>query len=221
MLIGGVLVIVVVVVIGQIRGQMLSIPDQYIYSIDKNKITDISFASVINDFLGSPNSDAFDVFIGLLRDGNREFPLQYGKQFLELLKALIPAGLVPFLGSRENFYVYLLGEQIRDTFWPWYGGGTPPSILGFLYLNFHIPGIILGMLVFGILSRLLYQCLLTNRVNRKVVLLYGLTLFGFVTGMIRGGDLVLVGHQYLIKLFFILVGLSIITWGQPKRRCGR
>jgi len=221
LLIAGVLVIVFVVVIGQIRGQMLSVPDQYVYSIDKNKITGISFGSVISDFLGSPNSDGFDVFIGLLRDGNRVFPLQYGKQFLELLKALIPAGLMPFLGSRETFHIYLLGEQIRDMFWPWYGGGTPPSILGFLYLNFHIPGIILGMFIFGILSRLLYLYLLTNLVNREVVLFYGLSLFDFITGMIRGGDLVVVGHQYIIKLLFVLIGLSIVNSGQPKRRCAR
>lgn len=205
------------VVVAQIRGQLLATTDTYYNPvIPVIRAPEASLRSLLYSFLNSPDSDAVDVFIGLLWGVPDKFPLQYGKQFLEFLKALVPAGLLPV--SRESFRVYLLGEQIRDVFWPWYGGGTPPSILGFLYLNFHFVGIIAGMWVFGIFSRLVYSYLLYNRLNRGVILLYGLTTLGFITGMTRGGDFVHIGQGYVMRLFFIICALIWITHGRFMRR---
>jgi len=204
---------------GHVRGKLLSVPDSYASGLlNFSSVEPISVKSIPNAFLGSPDSDAMDVFMGLLRGVPNEFPLQYGKPFLDFFKALIPAGLLPITGAREVLRVYLLGEQIRDTFWPHYGGGTPPSILGFLYLNFHFIGIIVGMFLLGIFSKMVYGYLLYNQQNRGVVLLYGLTLLGFITWMIRSGDFVHVAHGYVIRFMFAIIGFNLITHGRFMRR---
>jgi oligosaccharide repeat unit polymerase len=177
-----------------------------------------SIKSLVDDFLNSPDSDGMDVFLGLIRGIPNKFPLQYGKPLFDLIKAIIPAGLIPIPGFRERYRVYLLGEQIRDTFWPWYGGGTPPSILGFLYINFHFVGIIIGMLIFGYFAKIVYCYLINNIHNNGVIFIYGLTLFGFITGMVRGGDFVHMAHRYIIQLAFALISLRLITRGWCSRR---
>lgn len=211
--------LIFLLVTGQIRSYMLSTTDHYNNTLMINSFrSSLINISILEDFLNSPNSDAMDVFIGILRGVPNKLPFQYGKQFIELFEALIPAGLIPMSGMREVLRVYLLGEQIRDAFWPWYGGGTPPSILGFLYINFHVIGIIIGMLIFGAFSRCVYSYFLYNRKNKGVILLYGLSVFKFITGMIRGGDFVHVAQGYLIHFLFMIIALILITHGRLLRR---
>ena len=211
------LIFLYIAVGGLIREQLFSVPDRNISTLPEIFLR-VSFLaeSMFGKFVNSPDADAMDVFMALLRGVPSEFPFQYGKQFLDLLKALVPAGLLPV--SRESFRVYLLGEQIRNVWWPWYGGGTPPSILGFLYLNFHIFGIAIGMFILGLFSKIVYSYFRHNHENKGVMLFYSLTLFQFIIGMIRGGDLVNVGHGYIIKFLFTLVALRLITHGRFIRR---
>lgn len=88
-----------------------------------------------------------------------------------------------------------------------------PSLVGEFYLNFHIIGIILGMCLFGMVSRLFFELLQHNKGNKNVMLLYAI-LLPFIYSELRG-DFAVVTSFLIFKLFFLFLALHLIT---EKRR---
>lgn len=66
-----------------------------------------------------------------------------------------------------------LGQTIAPTI---YGtsNGTPPLIIGELYWNFAIPGVVVGMFLFGLFAAVAYTYLQVNSENPYVVLFYAI-----------------------------------------------
>lgn len=112
-----------------------------------------------------------DMFFIILDKTPSPFPFQYGGTMLRVFTILIPRQIWPnkpwSFGVDFN-RIYLAGA-----------GGTSsvaPSMIGELYLNFHVVGIILGFLAFGILLRTIYAYCITSPRRKEMVLLYAILL---------------------------------------------
>jgi oligosaccharide repeat unit polymerase len=85
-------------------------------------------------------------------------------------------------------------------------GGIPPSWLGELYWNFHIPGILIGSFILGMICRAWYQFVLRNRESLPVVLLYSSSL-GCLAWMVEAPTL---GFEVLLTIWIpILIVLAV------------
>lgn len=97
----------------------------------------------------------------------KTIPFQKGVTFLHLFTQFIPRAIWPAKPDPIEYTITWLVYGVRS--------GSPFTIIGELFLNFNIPGIIIGMFIFGILSRALYNYLLRYRDDPGVVLIYGYT----------------------------------------------
>jgi len=111
--------------------------------------------------------DQVDLFATILNVGPQTFPFLWGKSYLELLYQPVPRALWPAKPWPFDLYI------------GWYatGGQTalPPGIVGELYLNFHVAGIVVGMYLLGVICRVLYARLACSGEPAKV-LIYSLVL---------------------------------------------
>ena len=109
-----------------------------------------------------------DVFATLLDVGPRTFPFEYGKTYIDLLLQPIPRMLWP--GKPWSFDIamgyYATGERTA----------IPPSMIGEMYINFHVFGIVAGMLFFGWGCRRTYQILTCVPRTPAKILAYALLL---------------------------------------------
>lgn len=116
----------------------------------------------------------FDNFVHLVRalnDGSVD--LQYGRYYLYLLIAPIPRSLwpeKPVISIEWAFTEAVFGTDPR------YGPTRTMTIPGELYFNFHLPGIVAGMFMWGVFWRMMYAWVLKNRRSLGVVLVYTCTL---------------------------------------------
>jgi hypothetical protein len=94
---------------------------------------------------------------------------QYGETFLSAFFEVLP--ISPFQETQFVYNSVFLPDAGRDF-------GVPISLMGELYLNFWIPGIIIGMLVVGLIMRFTYRWLITG-VSRENVA--GALLFAAIT----------------------------------------
>lgn len=92
-------------------------------------------------------------------------PLQWGKSWLNLLALPVPRGIWP------DKPVMTVGGLLRDEFYPG-AGAVPVGYDGTLYVNFQLPGVMLGMVLLGILFRCFYEWFMANRKNLYAVFLY-------------------------------------------------
>ena len=134
-----------------------------------------------------------------------ELNFQYGKTLANLLLKPIPS-----LVWKEK--PQGAGRVITKSIYPKansLGVTVAPSILAELYLNFHIIGIILGMLIFGIISKALYKILLDNPGNNNIIVVYAICMPYFF-GELRG-DFSVVTSFLIFKLLFLFIALKFIS----------
>jgi oligosaccharide repeat unit polymerase len=113
---------------------------------------------------------AFDVFATLIAIMPQEFDFQLGKTYLNIFAAPIPRSLWPDKPIIDEGGI--VGKAIfGDEYY-----GIPPGNAGLFYLNFHIPGIVVGFFILGLLHRTLYQYLLNSSNRVKSTLLYSVML---------------------------------------------
>ena len=89
-----------------------------------------------------------DTFAALL-SAPKTFPLQYGKTYLDSALFLIPRAIYP---HKPESFSFALGEYLSGEH-----NDIPPGLIGELYHNFHVAGVIVGMLIFGIVCRYFYS----------------------------------------------------------------
>jgi len=97
---------------------------------------------------------------------------QYGKTIAVWLIAPIPRELLP--GKPLIHYGPVIGRMI-------YGNnvsGVPPGLIAEMYLNFHIPGVILGCLFFGWLIRKIYELIFS--IEGEMAIIVPIYLFAFL-----------------------------------------
>ncbi len=130
---------------------------------------------------------------------------QYGKTFFNLIFKPIPsriwaekpqgAGTV----ATKALYPNVFAAKVVFA----------PSIIGELYLNFHVIGIILGMIIFGIFLKMLHTMLIRKSENKNFIILYAI-LTPEILGQIRG-DFAVVSSWLIFHLVFLYLALKFVT----------
>jgi oligosaccharide repeat unit polymerase len=175
-------------------------------------IPDFYLSDIFIKFMVKRNIDRIDNFAVLL-NGMDKLSFQYGKTFLAPLFQPFPESWVKAIGTNIESGGYIF----MKTFFPDVlekGVGFPVTLIGELYLNFHLPAIIFGMFVFGTFIRITHEYFNRDRKNPSILLFYSLA-FVSIPGLL-GGDF---SHSFIfISIDFILLvfSLSFIA-GMPKR----
>lgn len=107
-----------------------------------------------------------DIFAQMLERGSGEFPLRWGETYWQVIYQPIPRAWWP---EKPWTFDVEIGQMVQGV-----RTGIPPSMVGELYLNFHVPGIIVGMFLFGAGCRWVYRRLLATPVLPGHVLMYAL-----------------------------------------------
>lgn len=127
----------------------------------------------------------------------------YGQSYLSIPFAPVPSALLPFdkpqAGGRLNA-IHIFGNPLS---------AIPPGNIGEAYWNFHVPGVFLVMLLFGVLIKW-FVCLFSdNQGSGWVTIIYVYTLF-----LLQPNSTAFYGwlHAIVPIVFFIL-----LFCGMPRR----
>jgi len=107
-----------------------------------------------------------DIFSVLVHAGSQTFPRLWGGSFLELFLQPIPRSWWP---DKPWPYDVEVGYHLTGV-----RTAIPAGLVGELFLNFHLPGVILGMFLYGAACRAVYRRLLGRPRDPGNVLLYAL-----------------------------------------------
>ncbi len=133
-----------------------------------------------------------------------------GQTYLDLFKSLVPRQLMPDKPPLdEGMYIYMLaqggeiypGMPSRDQ----YSVGWPTETLGTMYWNFHLPGVIFGMVILGGVLRTAYEYLLMSHKSLFAIIIYQYTMFGFALSNMRIVQFTL-GVILVTSLFVAVLG---------------
>lgn len=151
------------------------------------------------------NFDQLNHFKDIIKYVPDRLSYQYGKTYLNFLVKPIPSfiweGKPQGAGRVVTQNLYPKAHALQVT--------IAPSILGELYLNFHLMGILSGMFLFGIICRALYLFLKKNEKNKNVILFYVFCLPSII-GELRG-DFNVITSMLIINLLFLIFTLKFIT----------
>jgi len=145
------------------------------------------------NYLSGHELGQFRDFVTTLEGVPGKLDFQHGRTFL----SIIPGTSFPTAG-----YLY------SSTFTPkLYAAGTSVSnsLLGELYMNFGAPGVLIGMLLFGVGMGLLESWFRRNRGRIGALLIYSATLIP-LAGILRGDFTTFAGFT-LLGLVALLIGL--------------
>jgi len=134
------------------------------------------------------------------------FPYQYGATYLRLLLWPVPRAVWPDKPEVDESGIFareIMAGAASD---------RPIGDVGMFYMNFSIPGIILGSLIWGLFHRALYSYVTENRNNKSVAIIYAVTLIQF------GGLTNMAVMQWLPFIIPILIALRYIRERAPQVR---
>lgn len=130
---------------------------------------------------------------------------QYGKTFINLMFKPIPSRI---WAEKPESAAIIITRKIypkvyvnKVTF--------VPSLIGELYLNFHVIGIMSGMLLFGVIMKSFLVLLKNNHMNLNFIVFYA-TIVPAILGQIRG-DFAIVSTWLIFNLVFLIIALKFIT----------
>lgn len=138
-------------------------------------------------------------------------PYQNGRTILAILSVWIPRAFYP---DKPLPMAGVLTEAFRPALFAT-GYTLPPSVIGELYLNFAVGGVVVGMALFGMGWRIVYDYMRFHRHNRAVVLVYAISLSIFLPWF--RGDLMASTVLYLLMLLPIVIAFFLIA-GKTRSR---
>ncbi len=155
----------------------------------------VGMGGIGDRFVGEFNQfDWLAVVIGLVPD---RLAFQNGATFGQLLAQFVPRAVWPSKPDPIDYSVTMLVQGIRS--------GSPFTIIGELYLNFGVPGIVAGMFVFGALCRALYSYVSRRRDDPGVVLIYSYTYASLLHFFTRSFAPMVFGYLlFAVPTFFAL-----------------
>ena len=124
----------------------------------------------------------FNTLVIIIESVPEKVGFQYGVFYLYLAIAWIPRALwpdKPIVGVEWFITETIYGHN------PLVAPARTPTLIGDLYLNFHILAIIVGMFVWGIFWKTVYSYLLIHKKNVGIVLIYAMLLLSGIN-TIRG-----------------------------------
>jgi len=148
----------------------------------------------------------YDWFVNVIANTPKVIPYQNGKTFLEIFLQYIPR----FLWKEKPYPIeYRITSYIAG-----YESGSPFTLIGELYLNFRLIGIIIGMFLFGIISGSMYSFMRKNIGDSSAIIIYSYyyaSLLHFYTRSFA--PMVFIFTLYIIPIIF---ATKII---EKKHRC--
>ncbi|MDF9743988.1 oligosaccharide repeat unit polymerase [Natrinema salsiterrestre] len=126
---------------------------------------------------------------------------QYGTTLLSWVTRPIPRQLWP---GKPRDIGQVLGERIFHQGVGTVGGGTPPPVPAELYLNFWIPGVLVGMFLFGACIRIGYNYCEPGSGGLPRTLIYSIFATTFVFGILYGNVSQLVTNLLQLALPLLL-----------------
>jgi hypothetical protein len=140
---------------------------------------------------------ALDSFAVMVASGPKRFPFRYGGTFLDALLFAVPRGIWP---EKPRSFSFAIGTLLRT------GSDVPPGYIGEWYINFHLPGILLGMYLMGRLLRGAHRWILSG--DPTVITIYSILMPYFIIVMgrsgIGGGTMVAILAGALLPLLLYL-----------------
>jgi len=130
----------------------------YSYHLEKRKIN----AGLWIYFLGIL---FWLVCLMLILDKVPEMDYQHGRTYLALLLSPILRIVFP---SKPISPAGLLTQTLDPALLK-SGTSVPPSLVGELYMNFSVPGILIGMFLFGLFWQILYSYMQVGKRNREAI----------------------------------------------------
>ncbi|MFY9265499.1 MAG: hypothetical protein WAO61_08750, partial [Solirubrobacterales bacterium] len=121
----------------------------------------------IADELFQYDYSSLDIYVLLIDRIPGDLPLAWGSTFVDLPQRFVPRSVLP-----DKPYPF--STRINQQLFGAERGGKKASLIGEAYYNFHFPGIVLVMLLYGILARALYTYLRSGPRTVGVVLLYAI-----------------------------------------------
>jgi len=106
----------------------------------------------------------FDWFAIVLKNTPTVLPYQYGKTLLEYFVQFVPR---MFWAGKPLPIEYRVTNLLAN-----YQSGSPFTIVGEMYINFGLAGILFGMIILGIFARTAYEYMKQNPSNSAAILLY-------------------------------------------------
>jgi oligosaccharide repeat unit polymerase len=117
--------------------------------------------------------EPFKTLMTIIESVPEKVGFQYGLYYLYLAIAWIPRALwpdKPIVGVEWFITETIYGHDPSMT------SAQTPTLIGDLYLNLHIPAIIIGMFVWGVFWKMVYSYLLIHKKNAGIVLIYAILL---------------------------------------------
>lgn len=103
----------------------------------------------VTSFFGA-DTTGITIFAHLFHKVPDEISFQFGRTMIKWIVFPIPRS---YWSEKPRNLGQVLGEQIYQQGIGVVGAGTPPSVMGELYLNFSLPGMIVGMFLCGVILR--------------------------------------------------------------------
>lgn len=192
----GVAALLVLVAVRDVRmlGPTLDQAGQVALASLPSSIADLVFA-VVREFR---EAEIFAVLVAITPE---VIPFLYGRSYVEVLFQPIPRVL---WASKPVPAGFMVGQVLRGV-----NVGTPSTVMGELYLNFGVFGIVPGMLLFGLLCAMVDHWLKDNRDSPAVVLVFSF-LFASLPQIVTRSFMGVV-TQLLLFLLPTLVFLWYVT----------
>jgi oligosaccharide repeat unit polymerase len=133
-------------------------------------------------FLRTPGTEMVVNIIQKM-DSGRDYQYFWGSIF-ESLTILIPHAI----WSEKQISMMKFGREIMDDFFIWRDGsigeatgGTSPTVIGYLYWQMGVLGVLLGMFTIGVFARTIYQYLCVNAKSLGRLMVYSAIMSSFTT----------------------------------------
>ncbi len=140
----------------------------------------------------------FDLYVGVLEKIPDNVDIQMGKTLIPLFTIPIPRSIFP---NKDDYKT--AGVLSKELFgYEFIRVGVRISLLGELYMNFHIAGIIIGMCIFGGMAAVVSKYFYPDKPNPLKVTAYSLTIMGLAS--LIAGDIV------TVMLWYVQIMLPLI-----------
>lgn len=160
----------------------------------------LSISTIFESVLGA-NYGGITLLSHIVHRVPKDLPLMYGTSMLDWIFFPLPS----MLGFEHPGSIgSMLAAEV-------YGrpNGTPPTLIGELYLNYWFVGVLIGMMIFGIVARVGYSYLRNGRSNPVTVILYTVFVTQFIFFAMLGHLTTAMIHILMWMLPFVLAVLYI------------
>jgi oligosaccharide repeat unit polymerase len=149
-----------------------------VVNIMRSENSSLFYSQILGEF------DAVDSFAAVLHGGPSVFPFRFGQTYVDVALFIIPRAVWP---NKPKAFSTAVGDYVTED-----GNDVPPGVIGELYVNFSVLGIVMGMFLLGILMGLVYCRTIGGSPGALAVYAFLIPYFGvFLSRNFVGGGILL------------------------------